>query len=412
MHQASGAGALTDRSESLFTRPLVHLLAAEGIVSAAATLLITGIFFYTTHRFGWELRHNFLLATAQGLIYIVGALGAQAVERALGRRRALTLLYLVLAAISGVALLGKGPVLVTAMLLSYTLVIALTWPILEGMVSSDSDAQQLSRRLGIYNLVWALTGALAMAVNGALIEYWPAGVFVLPMAIHLAAAALILTAPGDPAAEAAVAVAHEAPEPELLAQRRVALWLSRISMPAAYVVIFSLSAMLPSLPAIKQLPASVATLIGSAWLVARFITFVILGAAVWWHTRPGLLFWASVVMFASFLGVVVPPAIQGIPATAALGSMIAAQLVLGAAIGLIYAASLYFGMVLSEGSTEHGGYHEALIGVGQVVGPGVGAITTFLRPGDLRLGISSVSLVIALTVALAAYAKWRGSRQG
>ena len=29
------------------------------------------------------------------------------------------------------------------------------------------------------------------------------------------------------------------------------------------------------------------------------------------------------------------------------------------------------GMVLSDGSTEHGGYHEALIGLGSVLGPGM-----------------------------------------
>ena len=58
-----------------------------------------------------------------------------------------------------------------------------------------------------------------------------------------------------------------------------------------------------------------------------------------------------------------------------LGSVIAiiaiAELVLGLMVGFIFSASLYFGMVLSDGSTEHAGYHEALIGVGVVLGPGL-----------------------------------------
>ena len=36
-------------------------------------------------------------------------------------------------------------------------------------------------------------------------------------------------------------------EPELLRVRNLALWLSRISMPASYALIYSLSALLPSL---------------------------------------------------------------------------------------------------------------------------------------------------------------------
>ena len=407
----SRRGAPT-RSDALLTRPLVHLYAAEGIVSAAATLLITGIFFYTTHRFGWELRHNFLLATAMGLIYIVGALSAHAVERWMGRRLALGVLYIILAGVCGAAMIAERQVVVASLLLGYTFLISITWPILEGMVSSDADPHQLSRRLGVYNLVWALTGSLAMALNGRLIEDWPVGVFALPAMIHVAAAVLVLTA--RQTAELAIVgtPAHAEPEPALLKQRQVALWLSRIALPATYVVIYIVAAILPSLPAIQKLEPRTQTVVGSVWLAARFVTFIVLGATIWWHTRPGVLFWAAVVMFIAFLGVVIPPSLPGLGLGTALSAMICAQIVLGAALGLVYTASLYFGMVLSQGSTEHSGYHEALIGLGQVVGPGVGAAALFISPGDLRLGIISVSVVVGLTVVAAAVARTRASREG
>ena len=68
---------------------------------------------------------------------------------------------------------------------------------------------------------------------------------------------------------------------------------------------------------------------------------------------------------------------------------------------MIYAGSLYFGMALSEGSTEQGGYHEALIGLGSVLGPGTGAITQWIRPGNLQFGIAAVGgLVILSTFAV------------
>jgi hypothetical protein len=116
-------------------------------------------------------------------------------------------------------------------------------------------------------------------------------------------------------------------------------------------------------------------------------------------------------MLAAFWGTVVPGAAPDqMGAGGALGVMIAAQLVLGAAIGMIYAASLYFGMVLSEGSTEHGGYHEALIGLGQVLGPGAGAAAAWAWPGSIAAGIGAVSVVIVASVLAAGFAKVRAAR--
>jgi hypothetical protein len=91
--------------------------------------------------------------------------------------------------------------------------------------------------------------------------------------------------------------------------------------------------------------------------------------------------------------------------------MIAWQVVLGVVMGVIYAGSLYFGMVLSEGSTEHGGYHEALIGLGSVLGPGTAALTQWAWPNDLRAGVIAVSGVISVSVLVAALATVRARRR-
>jgi len=68
---------------------------------------------------------------------------------------------------------------------------------------------------------------------------------------------------------------------------------------------------------------------------------------------------------------------------------------------MIYTASLYFGMVLSEGSTEHGGYHESLIGLGQAMGAIAGMTAAWLRPGSTAAAIVAVSGVIGLTLVAA-----------
>jgi hypothetical protein len=300
-------------------------------------------------------------------------------------------------------------VVVTSLLIVYTMVIALTWPMLESLVASGLSARELSRVLGAYNLVWAGIGACAVAVNGTIIEHWPKGVFIIPTVAHAIGLFLLWLTP--PAAPQGNSQSHEdlRAEDALLEQRRLALWLSRIALPATYIVIFSLSAMLPSLPAIKRLPTSYATLVGSAWLAARWFTFWFLGATHWWHTRPRLLLWAAVLMLIGFMGTVLPATRSGSLSTI-IAIMIGAQIVLGISMGLIYSASLYFGMVLSDGSTEHGGYHEALIGLGQTMGPLAGAAAQTIWPGSAVAGIAAVSSLIAMAILAAAGAALRMRR--
>jgi hypothetical protein len=81
--------------------------------------------------------------------------------------------------------------------------------------------------------------------------------------------------------------------------------------------------------------------------------------------------------------------------------LVLCQMLIGVSIGLIYSASLYFGMVLSEGSTKHSGYHEALIGLGSILGPGAGALAQWLQPGHLGLGVVAVASVLLLSTLVA-----------
>jgi hypothetical protein len=147
-------------------------------------------------------------------------------------------------------------------------------------------------------------------------------------------------------------------------------------------------------------------------MAARWATFLVLGLGAWWHSRPRVLLAAAALMLISFAGVVVRPSelFVSISTRADLFTMAAWQLGLGAALGMIYSGSLYFGMALSEGSAEHGGYHEALIGLGSVLGPGTGAITQWIRPGDVQFGIAAVGgLVVLSTVAVFA-TSWAATR--
>jgi hypothetical protein len=132
------------------------------------------------------------------------------------------------------------------------------------------------------------------------------------------------------------------------------------------------------------------------------VVFWILGATAFWHTRPMLLLGAAVLMGVAFVGVTAPVGLMG---------MMGAQVLLGAALGLIYTASLYFGMVLSDGSAEHAGYHEALIGLGQVLGPGAGALTQWRWEKNLFAGVVAVSSLVLVSVIAAGIAAGKARRR-
>lgn len=383
------------------------LYTIEFISAAAANFLQVGIFFYTTHRFQWTLRSNFLLATMQGVSYVVGAMNAKRLTRYWSRRGAMMRVYL---ALSIVALLGAAlpySAVIAVLLPIYSGLAATSWPILEGLVSEGLESAALSRRIAIYNVLWSAAGAIVLAVNGTIIERFSGGVFAFPAILH--GAGMVLTRisarnNADPEPSASHSGTSHAPAshvaPELLSLRTTALWLSRVALPATYVLIYSLMALMPSLPVFRTLDPARQTLIGSTWMVTRLLTFMALGVTSWWHTRPRILLAAAGLMLFAFLATVVRPSDllgHGTQSNDLL-AMILAQVLLGIALGLIYAASLYFGMVLSDGSTEHGGYHEALIGLGSILGPGSGAIAQWIRPGDVRAGIVAVGSVVAASV--------------
>jgi MFS family permease len=390
--------------------PVGLFYVVEGVTTCGVALMLSSIYFYTTGRFGWGSSQNFLLATVLGVIYVLCALAAHAVSTRLGRRRTLVVSYAAMAALALCPLLAASPKMLVAALFFYSGISAITWPALESLVSAGAEPGKMARRLGVYNCVWSGAGALTMALAGLVLKYWEPGVFIVPVVVHAAMAALVWsierrnTAPeAGPTTDPPPAAA----EPELLRSRTLALWMSRLALPATFVVISSLLAAMPTLPLIQRLDPTARTAVGSVWMASRWLAFLALGATSWWHTRPRALLWAAVVLLAAFVAITFRGEwLPGAPRLATgpwVAWMAAWQVLLGLALGLIYSASLYFGMVLSDGSTEHGGYHEALIGLGTVIGPGAGALAERLGGGDPRWGVVAVGGVLAVSVVACAF---------
>lgn len=382
-------------------RRALPIYLVESLNSLAGTLLSVGAAFYMTDHFGWGMRQNFMLAAGQGLVYVPAALLAGKISRKLGSKTAICIANAVLLTLSVIACLlsqratvavGVG---VAATLLAYTFSIGTTWPVLEGMIATGS-ATGLAKRLAIYNVVWPAAGAVAIAVEGVAIRYLHGGIFLIPAAMHLVVLLVMLTRKAEPTD--AEHQSHKPPvHPDLLRNRKLALWLSRTALPATYTVIYGVMPLMPFLAVMHPLKTTQQTAVASVWLFTRWAAFVGLALGTWWQTKPQLLIWAAVLMLVSYFGMTLPLT-RGHYPIADLIAMITWQAALGAALGVVYSASLYFGMALSEGSTEHGGYHEALIGVGWVLGPAAGALAQTLHPGEVWAGIAAVGAVITLSV--------------
>jgi hypothetical protein len=387
------------------------LYAAQALGSVASNLLLMGIFFYTARALHWGTGRNLTLATVQGVIYTSGALLAQRYVKALGRVRGLAMLNFICGIVPAIAWLYPSPWVIGVVLIVYTGLSALEWPTMESLVSSDSDAVTMSRRIGAYNLVWSGVGVVTIAVCGWLIERMPSGVFFVPVICHALNIVIFCLKPmrlrdDGPVDSAESHHAAPPPEPALVAQRSLAMQLSRVCLPATYTVAYSLMALMPALPVIQSFDLRWQTAVASAWLSARFVAFLLLSASSWWHTRPRALLIAAVIMLMAFLGVTLRPQDMFGPSAAVSPYteqmvMTVSQMFLGATMGLIYSASLYFGMVLSEGSTEHGGYHEALVGVGQAIGPGAGLAAATWQPGQPRVTVAAIAVVLAISVLAA-----------
>jgi Na+/melibiose symporter-like transporter len=171
-------------------------LLIEGALSFAANLLFIGIFFYTKEVFGWGLMRNFMLASAQGAVYVLASLASQGLAKRVGDRRLLIGSNLALAGVSLVGVLVSSPVILVGVIIVYVPLMALNWPVLEAAAAAGADPHTLSRRIGVYNLVWAGTGALAVAVQGTLLKIDARMVFLVPLVVHVAMVGIIVVVRG------------------------------------------------------------------------------------------------------------------------------------------------------------------------------------------------------------------------
>jgi predicted MFS family arabinose efflux permease len=364
----------------------------QGTSSFAVSFYFYYLYFLMQKRFGFGDKENLTLAAVLGFVYVFASWQAGRFAQRCGYFTALktgfSLMLLALAA--GSQLHSAGGLILTSLVLSVGM--CCLWPTLEALVSEGEDAEGLPRAIGTYNVVWAGTNALALFSGGTLVEKFGfQSIFYIPFAIFVAQLALTFWLERH-ATEMARAALHQpvvapAPDPnrpspaKTMAFRRMAL----LSNLFAYVAINTLIAVLPGLAQRFQLTPMFAGFACSLWGFARLGTFFALWFWTGWHYRFRWLVTAFAFLIASFVAILAVPN---------LWLVLGAQIFFGVAIGLIYYSSLFYSMDASETKGEHGGIHEAAIGMGNFIGPGLGAASLLLLPQFAGSGAVAVGVLL------------------
>ena len=363
----------------------------EGLNGFASSIYFNYIFFYLQKHFGFGPKGNLLSCAANGLIYAVGAYygGKFAQRRGYFFALSVGLATMILAMIVGVVsstIFGQSATMVI-----WTLGVCVTWPCLEALSCEGESAATLPRKVGIYNVVWSIAFALGLFLGGAIIKVlgWKS-MFVIPAAIHAVQLSIIaatrVNAPWHElsGAPSAVEIAAEHADGTL---NKVFLRMAWLANPFAYIAMNTVIPLIPQVASNLKLSTAAAGLFASVWMFARTASFFALWKWTGWHYRFNWLFASYALMIATFAAILL---------FSDLWLLIAAQIIFGFAVGLIYYSSLFYSMDASDTKGEHGGLHEAAIGAGIFLGPAIGYTALQLMPRAANSSAIAVSAVLVI----------------
>jgi len=364
----------------------------EGLNSFASLIFLNYLYFFFRDQFGFDNKRNLALAAFIGLIYTIASWQAGRLAARFGYFTALKTGYGVMAAglLVGSQLHTATGIIAAACVTNIGL--CFIWPTIEAMVSEGAVAADA---VGLYNITWALTNALAYSIGGTLFEKWGyRSIFYVPLAFMLGQLALVIwmqkklghpTGPSSAGAAGPQTAARSAEPARSAAARTNFKQMAWLANPFAYIAINTLLAVMPGIAAKFDLSPMLAGLVGSLWCYIRLGMFLFLWFWTGWHYRFRWLATAFGLLILSFTTILTAPSLL---------LLFAAQIVFGGAIGLIYYSSLFYSMDASGAKSEHGGIHEAAIGMGNCLGPGLGAVSLQFLPQYVNSGAVAVSVLL------------------
>jgi len=370
-----------------------------GLNTVATSYFLNYLFFFMRDHFAFGNKENLLVSALHGFIYTFSAWQCGKFAKRRGCLLSLKIGFLGLTAVMVVAAFLNTWYLMMAGLACYSVVLLLTWPALESLVSERENQRGVQKMVGIYNCTWAGGAAFAYFTGGRLYDafgrgavFWlPAGMFFTQFLLTLWLERhhdTVLARTPEPEREpvnspdAAAMTSPVMPE--------AFLKMAWLASPFGYVAINTLLAVMPGIANRLDLSPTRVGLFCSVWLFGRVGAFALLWQWNGWHYKFRYMCLAFVMLIGSFTAILLAHV---------LWIVVAAQLFFGLATGLIYYSSLFYSMDVGEASSEHGGLHEAFIGMGICIGPGLGALALYLMPSHPDAGAWAVSGLLVCGLA-------------
>ncbi len=374
------------------------LFVLEALNALSTTLFFYYLYFYTQAQFKFGALQNFILAASLGFIYALGSyLGGRAAQR-FGYFAAVRLgVAAMIAAFLACSLTSSLPLTISLAVVG-TIGMCMTWPALEALVSEGEPPARLQGLLGLYNFIWATSGAVAYFAGGALLEHCGMKtMFYLPAALLLVE--FILASWLQEAVQRQPPAAPQMARPLLRPASEsyrspvspaTFLKMALLANPMGYLAINTIISIAPTLAKRMSFSPTLAGFMCSIWLFARAIAFV--GLRLWpgWHYRFRFLACSYIALIVSFAAMLLVPDWR---------VLVLSELILGAALGLIYYSSLFYSMDVGDTKGEHGGIHEAVIGLGSGTGPAMAALALTLFPSHPSSSACGVAVVLIFGLA-------------
>ena len=366
----------------------------EGLTAFGSAFHASYLFFLLRDDFGFGNRDNLLVCAFNGLIYLIGSWQAGRFAQRFGCHKSLQVSFI---GVSVCLLAGLLCPQAWAKLTCYSgwmLAMCFTWPAIEVLVTENEPTNRIPRMVGFYNITWSAGAAVAFLVGGAFFDYFgKTSIYWVPLIIAIGEIVALMWLDRQPVATVPSPIhkdPHHTPERAAFQQPvppATFLKMAWLSNPFAYVATNTIMAVIPGLAHKLDLTVAQSGFFCSIWFFARTIAFVWLWRWTGWHYRFRWLLASFIGLIAGFLTLLL---------ATNLWVVAAAQVIYGFAVGLIYYSSLFYSMDVGETKGEHGGLHEAAIGAGNFLGPGIGAIGLTLAPASPNASTWAVSCVLLL----------------
>jgi hypothetical protein len=401
--------------------PLWAVLVFAFLGSLGTGVVTNGIYFMTKHAYGFSVAQNYLLGLTLGGTYIAAALGAGPLLSWLNRSRLSTRTVLLVILLSMGAMcslplamdragLGHHQWPIWVLILIYSPLTGLHWPLVESFLSGGRSGAPLRSAIGRFNITWS--SALVVGLIGIrdLVEHHAAEGIAILGAVHLVSIALLPVMGKEPGKH--LEDEHE-PHPPVYRQLLVVF---RVLLPTSYLVSTALIPFLPSALTRLEISNQWQTPIAAVYTAARMSMFILLERWHGWHGRWYPAVGGMILLVGGFALTVLSPVLGS--GSAGIAAVVIGLTGFGAGMAAIYAGALYYAMEVGKAEVSAGGMHEALIGVGYTIGPlcglaAGGAVAAQVVPKDRfdAVMIGLVAAISGLAMLVAVRWSWRAIRK-